>query len=171
MFLFMISYGCCSLQSFYNTNRNMTKKQEPYHFVFDDPVFKINRILNVLLITQNFMLQNSVNNIILSIIRHKQCATAWPQFQTNCTPFHTCLLGIRFGAQTLSCVGFFRYLKAEHKKKKSLQVYELEGFGFGLTYFVCSFSGERGCNTMRTTNYHTLPSFRNVSVLARLLVT
>ena|GEM_PF-1385930 len=76
MFLFMISYGCCSLQSFYNTNRNMTKKQEPYHFVFDDPVFKINRILNVLLITQNFMLQNSVNNIILSIIRHKQCATA-----------------------------------------------------------------------------------------------
>lgn len=30
---------------------------------------------------------------------------------------------------------------------------------------------ERGCNTMRTTNYHTLPSFRNVSVLARLLVT
>lgn len=32
-------------------------------------------------------------------------------------------------------------------------------------------TGERGCNTMRTTNYHTLPSFRNVSVLARLLVT
>jgi len=31
--------------------------------------------------------------------------------------------------------------------------------------------GEGGCNTMRTTNYHTLPSFRNVSVLARLLVT
>lgn len=30
---------------------------------------------------------------------------------------------------------------------------------------------EEGCNTMRTTNYHTLPSFRNVSVLARLLVT
>ena len=31
--------------------------------------------------------------------------------------------------------------------------------------------GVVGCNTMRTTNYHTLPSFRNVSVLARLLVT
>lgn len=36
---------------------------------------------------------------------------------------------------------------------------------------VASATGDPGCNTMRTTNYHTLPSFRNVSVLARLLVT
>ena len=30
---------------------------------------------------------------------------------------------------------------------------------------------ERGCKNIRTTNYHTLPIFRNISVLARLLVT
>ena len=31
--------------------------------------------------------------------------------------------------------------------------------------------GERGCKNIRTTNYHTLPSFRNISILSRLLVT
>lgn len=31
--------------------------------------------------------------------------------------------------------------------------------------------GEVGCKNIRTTNYHTLPSFQNISVLARLLVT
>ena len=33
------------------------------------------------------------------------------------------------------------------------------------------YCGEIGCKNMRTTNYHTLPSFRNISILARLLVT
>lgn len=28
-----------------------------------------------------------------------------------------------------------------------------------------------GCKNIRTTNYHTLPSFRNISILSRLLVT
>ena len=32
-------------------------------------------------------------------------------------------------------------------------------------------SGEVGCKNIRTTNYHTLPSFRNISILSRLLVT
>lgn len=31
--------------------------------------------------------------------------------------------------------------------------------------------GDRGCANIRTTNYHTLPSFRNISVLLLLLVT
>lgn len=31
--------------------------------------------------------------------------------------------------------------------------------------------GQRGCKNIRTTNYHTLPSFRNISILSRLLVT
>lgn len=30
---------------------------------------------------------------------------------------------------------------------------------------------KESCKNMRTTNYHTLPSFRNISVLSRLLVT
>lgn len=32
-------------------------------------------------------------------------------------------------------------------------------------------SGTVGCKNIRTTNYHTLPSFRNISILSRLLVT
>lgn len=32
-------------------------------------------------------------------------------------------------------------------------------------------TGEGGCKNIRTTNYHTLPSFRNISILSRLLVT
>lgn len=32
-------------------------------------------------------------------------------------------------------------------------------------------TGEGGSKNIRTTNYHTLPSFRNISVLTRLLVT
>lgn len=32
-------------------------------------------------------------------------------------------------------------------------------------------TGENGCANIRTTNYHTLPSFRNISVLLLLLVT
>lgn len=31
--------------------------------------------------------------------------------------------------------------------------------------------GPEGCKNIRTTNYHTLPSFRNISILSRLLVT
>lgn len=31
--------------------------------------------------------------------------------------------------------------------------------------------GQGGCKNIRTTNYHTLPSFRNISILSRLLVT
>ena len=31
--------------------------------------------------------------------------------------------------------------------------------------------GYGGCKNIRTTNYHTLPSFRNISILSRLLVT
>ena len=31
--------------------------------------------------------------------------------------------------------------------------------------------GYTGCKNIRTTNYHTLPSFQNISVLARLLIT
>lgn len=32
-------------------------------------------------------------------------------------------------------------------------------------------TGPYGCKNIRTTNYHTLPSFRNISILSRLLVT
>lgn len=34
-----------------------------------------------------------------------------------------------------------------------------------------SWQGAEGSKNIRTTNYHTLPSFRNISVLTRLLVT
>ena len=52
--------------------------------------------------------------------------------QTNRTPFHTCLFGGTIWAtKLLSCVGFFRSLNGGAQKEKSLQVYELEGFGFG----------------------------------------
>ena len=42
------------------------------------------------------------------------------------------------------------------QKEKSLQVYELEGFGFGLTYFVCSFGGETGSRTYAFKKYHKI---------------
>ena len=37
--------------------------------------------------------------------------------------------------------------------------------------FVLVLVNQRGCKNIRTTNYHTLPSFRNISILSRLLVT
>ena len=45
------------------------------------------------------------------------------------------------------------------QKEKSLQVYELEGFGFGLTYFVCSFGGERGSRTYTFKKYHKIANY------------
>jgi len=41
----------------------------------------------------------------------------------------------------------------------------------GTAYPVWTGIGAVGCKNIRTTNYHTLPSFRNISILSRLLVT
>ena len=40
-----------------------------------------------------------------------------------------------------------------------------------LVMSLTEYIGAVGCKNIRTTNYHTLPSFRNISILSRLLVT
>ena len=68
----------------------------------------------------------------------------------QCVPHSThASLGTIWSANFVLC-WLFPVFEGGVQKEKSLQVYELEGFGFGLTYFVCSFGGEDGIRTRGT---------------------
>ena len=68
----------------------------------------------------------------------------------QCVPHSThASLGTIWSANFVLC-WLFPVFEGGVQKEKSLQVYELEGFGFGLTYFVCSFGGETGIRTLGT---------------------
>ena len=61
----------------------------------------------------------------------------------------------------------FSYMPLRKQSSRGAYIRKKPNLKFGF----CLCCGERGCKNIRTTNYHTLPSFRNISILSRLLVT